>query len=860
MSNVKLHFLKGRNENGYVTFGVPWKRGEVQKGDSFTAADTTGNIPVQSASIAYWNDGSVKWTSHTVKAVGDVVVSTGAASSAEGNSVSETADTITVNNGIFSAVFYKSGNIIFDCGYAKAKFRAVKENRYSENGCEFTKAIPYIGEIEACAVEETGALKTVIRVSGAHKAADASEFLRFTSYITVLNMEREIQLKHTFIYDGDAAVDFIKGVGVEFEQDISGELYNRHVKIAGDCGVMHEAAQLMSLWRPRLTPELYKKQLSGAPIDFEGVVDLRNNNPINMDDIDNVTKWDRYRLCQVTPDSYQISKRTAPDECTYIKAGFGKRSMGLVFAGSTDKGIGVAMKDFFQKAPSSIYAEGLTADKCSVTAWIIPPDAPACDMRHYDTVAHDQTYYEGFPWLGSTPYGVASTNEILLYMFDEVPADEDIMNKADRMQNPPVLVCTPEYYHEVKVMGEWGLPSYDTPLKKWIEDELDKAFDFYKNEIEQRQWYGTFDYGDVMHTYDGVRHCWKYDMGGYAWQNTELVPTLWLWYQFLRTGREDVFTVAEAMSRHAADVDVYHLGEFKGIGSRHNVVHWGDSCKEPRIAMAGHHRALYFLSGGDYRMRDVFDDVKDGDYSTLNIDPLRFFYKKEDMILPTHARSGPDWSTFCSNWYTQWELNADTKYRDKIQTGIDDLKKAPMRLLSGSNFEYDPETGHLGYIGESAAGGSHLVVCMGGPQTWFELAELLDDPEFKDMLVQYGSFYFLSPEEKNRVSNGIIKGGGFVYPYMASAMAAYAAREKGDKKLAYQVWQVLVHSLAGKNKDEGFDKEVIGYYNNEKLDEMFWISTNFTAQWCLNAIVSLELTKDYLENSKDDYAWEDWVK
>ncbi len=861
MSEVKLHFLDNRSKNGYVTFGVPWKRGEINKNTEFSAYNSSEKIPVQSSPIAYWNDGSVKWTSHTVKTDTDVTIKTESGISEKGNTIAEDKDKITVDNGIYSYIFYKKGNIIFDCQHAQAKFKAVKEQRYEEDGCAVTKCIPYYGEIDECLVEETGMLRSVIKVCGTHRSKDSSTFLRFIAYITVLYKEQEVQIKHTFIYDGDAAVDFIKGVGIEFTQSIEDELYNRHIKLAGDFGVMHEAVQLVNLWRPRLGPDIYKKQLNGEKISFDGVVDLRNNNPVNMADIDNITKWDRYRLCQITPDSYQITKRTAPNECTYIKAGFGHRSKGFAYAGGISKGMGVGMRDFFQKAPSSIYIEGLSGNKYSITAWIIPPDAEAADMRHYDTVSHDQTYYEGFPWVGSTPYGIAATNDISFYIFNEVPSDEDIMNKAERIQNPPVMVCSPEYYHDVKVMGEWSLPSYDTPLKKWIEEELDKAFEFYKNEIEQRRWYGTFDYGDVMHTYDGARHCWKYDMGGYAWQNTELVPTLWLWYAFLRSGRGDIFNVAEAMSRHAADVDVYHLGEYKGIGSRHNVIHWGDSCKEPRIAMAGHHRALYFLSGGDFRIRDVFDDVKDGDYSTLNIDPLRFFYKKEEMKLPTHARSGPDWSTFCSNWYTQWELYGDTKYRDKIQTGIDDLKKAPMRLISGSNFEYDPETGHLGYIGESAAGGSHLVVCMGGPQTWMELADLLDDPEFRDMLIQYGSFYYLPEEEKRRVSNGLIKGSGFVYPYMASAIAAYAARETDNRMLAYQVWQVLVHSLAGKDKNESFDKEIIkNYYNNENLDEMFWISTNFTAQWCLNAIISLEFTKDYLENSKEDYAWEDWVK
>lgn len=319
--------------------------------------------------------------------------------------------------------------------------------------------------------------------------------------------------------------------------------------------------------------------------------------------------------------------------------------------------------------------------------------------------------------------------------------------------------------------------------------------------------------------------------------------------------------MAEAMSRHSSDVDIYHFGELKGLGSRHNVVHWGDSCKEPRIAMAGHHRALYYLLGGDLRLKDVFDDVKDADFATINMDPLRYSYTDAEIKLPTHARSGPDWSTYCSNWYVQWEINRDEKYKNKILVGLNDLKKAPLRLMSGTNFEYDPESGHLGYIGENAAGGSHLAICMGGPQTWMELETLLGDTEFKDMLIDYGKFYFLSPEEKRKLSNNLISGDGFEYPYMASALCAYAARETGDEKLAYKVWQVLIHSLAGKDKEDNFDINIVeNYFNTEKLSEMFWISTNFTAQWCLNTICALELTKDMMKPDKNDYKFEEWVK
>lgn len=862
--SVKLHWLENRYKGGYVTFGIPWKKGEVQRDTEFCIEQ---NSNIQTKPIAFWEDGSIKWTSHTAKVESDEIeVTPSKTKLSGGNEITESDSELTINNGLFTSVFPKSGRILMKTPYADASLKVVKEQRSKDGDIEVVKTVPYYGEIGSVKIEEKGALKTTIKITGTHKNTDGETFLQYIIRFSVYNNEQSVKVTHTFLYDGDESVDFIKGVGVELTRKMEGELYNRRIKIAGDYNVMHETMQILNLWRPRLGPSIcvqpiQSKQLKGENITLAEMVDLRNGNAVTKEEIDNVTKWDSYRLQQVTADSFEVMKRTGHEECTFIKANWGKRSKGFMYIADEHSGVGVCIRDFWQKYPTSLYADGLCSDNAKLTAWIVPPDANAFDMRHYDTVAHDQTYYEGFPEIGSSAYGIANTNEMTIFMYDSVPSDEEVMKQSDSVQKPAILVATPEYYHEVKAMGEWSLPKRDTPLKKWLEEEMDKVFDFYKNEVEQRHWYGLWDYGDVMHTYDPQRHCWKYDMGGYAWQNTELVPTLWLWYAFMRTGREDIFTMAEAMSRHSADVDLYHFGDLKGLGSRHNVVHWGDSCKEPRVAMAGHHRALYYLMGGDLRIGDVFDDVKDADFATLKMDPLRYFYKKEEMKMPTHARSGPDWSTYSSNWYTQWERTEDSRYRDKIMTGINDFKKSPMRMISGSNYEYDPQTGHLGYIGESAAGGSHLAVCMGGPQTWFELAECLHDDEFKDMLVQYGKFYFLPVEEKQRISNGLINGNGFVYPYMASSLCAYAAKQTGDEKLAYQVWQVLIHSLAGKDKKDNFDINIVNdYFNSEKLDEMFWISTNFVAQWCLNVIVALQFTEEYLKNSKEEYEWEDWVK
>src|SRR5437762_1988900 len=57
-----------------VSWGVPWPRGRVAKGATFRLMDDKGSaIPVQSWPMAYWPDGSVKWTGHAAAAGSELV-------------------------------------------------------------------------------------------------------------------------------------------------------------------------------------------------------------------------------------------------------------------------------------------------------------------------------------------------------------------------------------------------------------------------------------------------------------------------------------------------------------------------------------------------------------------------------------------------------------------------------------------------------------------------------------------------------------------------------------------------------------------------------------------------------------------
>src|SRR5262245_13928411 len=50
-----------------TTWGVPWPRGEHARNTSFALRSAGGDaVPVQSWPLAYWPDGSLKWTGHAI--------------------------------------------------------------------------------------------------------------------------------------------------------------------------------------------------------------------------------------------------------------------------------------------------------------------------------------------------------------------------------------------------------------------------------------------------------------------------------------------------------------------------------------------------------------------------------------------------------------------------------------------------------------------------------------------------------------------------------------------------------------------------------------------------------------------------
>ena len=306
--------------------------------------------------------------------------------------------------------------------------------------------------ITSAVVEQNGSVRSVVRVMGKHQSVNGSrEWLPFVLRFYFYAGLSEIKIVHSFVFDGDKETDFIKGLGITFDVPLEGEVYNRHVRFSGDTGFFAEPVQLLSTWRPRIPEEVYQKQISGQPVELEQYPEVAGT-------MQKITRWDSYKIVQSTSETYQIQKRTK-DSCCWLSAGSGKRSGGLACIGSMSGGFAAGIRNFWQKSPASIELQGMTADKASFTLWFWSPDCSPMDLRHYDTETHVDSYYEGFEELRSTPFGIANTSEALLAIYNEIPDAGSLQALKERLQSPGLLVCKPEYYHQVRAFGPGACPS-----------------------------------------------------------------------------------------------------------------------------------------------------------------------------------------------------------------------------------------------------------------------------------------------------------------------------------------------------------------------------------------------------------------
>ncbi len=782
--NIPLHWLgdEAPTMETPQTFGVPFAKGEM-KVKNLKDAKLSNGTKAAVSPLAYWADGSVKWASVSA------VISPESLEIPDNPKKREIPDNPKNPESPLSPAISESLSLIATLSDGTT--------------------LPYT--IDSTVVETSNSVRTCTKICG--------HIGKFPSILRVYNYagSKQTKLVHTFIYDGDQDKDFIQSLGIQVKVSLKDELYNRHVAFLADG----------KLWSEPVQPLVGRRLLNGATLGDEDkgeavqckqmrgerIPPAASFDQKSQQLLKDWASWNRYRLSQLNDMSYTIRKQAKPD-CMMVGTFAGKRAEGMAFVGDKTNGLIAVMKDFWQSYPSTLEITDACSDTATLTLWIWSPEAEAMDLRHYDKEGHGlNASYEDIQEGMSTPQGIARTTEIILLPTDGYCGPDSLLAISRQLTSFPQLACTPEYLHEKKAFGEWSLPKYDTPQQCQIEGRLTDLLELYKKNQEECHWYGFWNYGDFMHTSDPVRQNWLYDVGGFAWDNTELATNAWLWYSFLRTGRKDVWKMAEAMFRHNSEVDVYHCGPHAGLGTRHNVSHWGCGAKEARISQAWWNRFYYYLTG-DERAGELMEEVLDADQLLYTLDPMRLAQPREQFpcTAPARLRIGPDWLAYAGNWFAHWERTKDKKYLNKIKTGMKSISDFPNGIYTGPKaLGYDPATGVISWEGDpQMMNTNHLLPIMGGFEFVNELEAALSDKKWHQTWLSFCENY---RENALKISKNTFR---------ISRLSAYAYKHTGDQKYL----------------DSALEQMLLN-----RMTEFKRLSTNDAATWSLDAIYLLSVMK-----------------
>ena len=832
------------------TFGVAWPRGVVKAGTRFAVQAGGGaGVAAQSWTTATWPDGSIKWSAHAIPAdvapAGLVVTRGRETAPREPVRVSESADAVTIRVGDCVWEVAKSGDALIRSARVAGKpvlgpvtlVGAVRSDPLHG------EAVPFAGMIERVTVEQRGPVRAVVKIEGRHSAG-ARQWMPFTVRLYAYAGSRGLRLVHSVVFDGDVSKDFLSALGVSAAVPLSGALHDRHVRIVTDSQTFAEGVRPLTGLRRDPGKAFRDAQIAG-----QAVPPLAQMAPAVRDTLERIPAWGDFRLEQPNANGFAITKRTGPGH-GWIDSAEGCRAPGLAYVGTPAGGAAIGVRYFWQRHPTALHIDGATGDAARLTAWLWSPDAPAMDLRPYHGTMGMEGYdaqneglsvtYEDYEAGWDDASGIARTAELMLWALPATPPTADLEAMARMQAEPPQLMTAPAHLHAAGIFGDWALPDRSTPNRAAIENQLVNLIDFYVGEVDRRSWYGFWNHGDVMHTYDADRHQWRYDIGGFAWANSELSPDLWLWTQVLRTGDAKTFRFAEAMTRHTGEVDVYHAGRFKGLGTRHGVQHWSDSSKQPRVSNASYRRIFYYLTA-DERVGDLLRDLVTSDQALTRVEIGRKVPGAKRPQLPPgtiEMTFGTTWCPLAAAWLTEWERTGDTRWRDRIMAGLETIGRLPHGWMTGSA-PFDMASGR--FVDQNRKISlSHLNAVFGAVEVSSELIRLLGVPGYKAAWLEYCRWYnapqaaylakFGPPFGPRNLREG------------ESRLTAYAAFQDKDAALAARAAEEFLSGDAGLGTWPSDPRRTVG-----GVVEWPGVSTNASSQWGLAAIQTLALIPEALD-------------
>ncbi|WP_394814572.1 exo-rhamnogalacturonan lyase family protein [Streptomyces chisholmiae] len=847
-------------------WGTPWPQGAVPGDQSFTlTAEGGAEVPLQSWPLAYWPDGTLKWSGHalaggTPAADGYTLAAGEPAAPERAVVVRERPGHVDIDTGVISLRLPTSGTDLVSRVHrgdtpiaTHGRLVNIVQRELPDDGLGNVRRDELLSDVRSVTVEQSGPVRAVVRIEGKHRGRGRS-WLPFTVRVYAYAGSDSFRMVHSFVFDSDGQDDFVAGLGVRFSVPLRDEPYNRHVRLVGEGhGALTEAVQPLTGLRRDPGEAVRLAQVAGERTPDIDTWDTRVSGRVHL-----IPRFGEYSLAQLSSEGFTVRKRTRSGY-GWVPVDEGRRAAGVGYLGGPSGGLAFGLKDFWQLHPTQLDIRGAHTDTGEVTVWLWSPDAPAMDTRFYhDGLGQDSyeeqlegleiTYEDYEPEFG-TPYGIARTSELTFAALAATPTPEALGGFADAVRATPQLVNPVQQLLDTGAFGGLFTPvDRSTPARAAIEDNLDFLFDYYVTARDQRHWYGFWNYGDVMHSQDGSRRVWSYDIGGYAWANSELSPDLWLWYAFLRSGRADIFRFAEAMTRHTGEVDVYHAGEWAGLGTRHGVQHWADSAKQQRISTAAYRRFYHYLTT-DERTGDLISELARSEETFLVLDPGRKV-RDEPYEPDPHALRisfGTDWSGLAAAWLSEWERRGPhwEECRDKLLGTMETIAAQPVGFIQNSGL-YDLDTGRFALEPEPQYRVSHLNAVFGLVEINAELLQQIDLPEFEAAWLQYCRLYNATPREAEaELGHALSNNGNLKQAH--TRLQAFAAARTDDPELAARAWDGFLHP--GTSWEYSVDTELVTERVASTLNPTDWFgnaSTNNSAQYGLAAIQNLALIGEHL--------------
>lgn len=872
MSGQNLRWLSaasGREalSNG-VSFGMPWPKGLYQPGQCFVIEGKDSVHPIDCRPLAFWPDGTLKWTAHSIS--GNIGYSE--SYSVKGVNTTELQDGFAIDRTSPSILISTRSGLqlrLAPPGSSSLIETLVIDGQLVSTGATVVASIDkreYSTLLKEINFENQTGSRTVVKLSGA-VVCDGREHLPFDARLYVYSDSSSLRIVHSFIHDleGDEP---LTSLGLKFSIPFRDtEPYNRHIRLGGSGGgVLKEEVQGLTGLRSGPTIQNRRDQAAGR------VVTLHEDEWEKSDfarGLACVPTFDAYTLSQLSSDGFTVKKRTKKGQ-SWIKVPGGGRADGIAYVGSAKHGgLAVGMADFWERYPTQIDLSDLTKDDASITIWLYSPLAEPLETSPFHDGLGLDTYekqfeavwvtYEDYEPGFATANGIARSNELFIQPYVTTPSNQQLASFSSIVRETPRLVPTSDYMHSTGVFHGCWSPDFrtlgytPTQRERDIEGNLDLLFNHYRGQIEQHRWYGFWDYGDVQHTYDPYRHSWRYDVGGFAWDNSELSTDLWLWLYFLHTGRSDVFKVAEAMTKHTGEVDVYHSGRFKGFGTRHGVQHWSDSSKQLRISNVLYRRIYYYLTG-DERTGELMEELQECQHALLGLNSHRKVLAHGEVPQGfALANIGLDCGALIATWLTAWErrILGWERARDFIVKLLSGLSVLPHGIAS-NEILLNPSTCEVRECTSPMPPYliSHLSILFGLPETLTEALDSIKDDfpsvakDFLQIWLSYCKSYNGSPEVQRKEYG--FEFGPVSWKQSHSTLTAIAAVAEQSDEMGRAVWDQFFET---DGYNQSHDWAVIKASPPEFFqsgEEAPWVTTNEAARYGVSALFNLANVRQHL--------------